>query len=63
MRDDLRDQVDQLAQVPRTGPLGWLLTLALVVATVVALCGDVRRTVGETGPRSAPADNHRARPP
>jgi len=42
MSPSLRDSVDDLAGVPQGSAWGWLVTVALVVATLVGLCGETR---------------------
>lgn len=42
MTPSMRESVDDLAGVPATSPLSWLVTLALLVAVLVGLCGDAR---------------------
>lgn len=40
MTPSMRDSVDDLAGVPQGSPLGWVVTVALVLATLVAMCGE-----------------------
>ena len=42
MSPSLRDSVDDLAGVPQGSAWGWLVTVALVVATLVGLSGETR---------------------
>lgn len=42
MSPSLRDSVDDLAGVPQGSPWGWVVTVALVLATLVGLCGEAR---------------------
>lgn len=38
----MRDSVDDLAGVPQGSAWGWLVTVALVIATLAGLCGETR---------------------
>lgn len=38
----MRESVDDLAGVPQGSAWGWVVTVALVLATLVALCGETR---------------------